>query len=205
MSPRTTFCGHAFCEKCISPLIISMNSQCPICRAKINRTLNVPSLLLNKIASSIANEGEPHIKKDFEARVAENEREKEERAVTNFTVDMKLDVLDTEQIWCVGVVKQIFANPAHGSTLLIHYKGWDPMYDEFICERSSRLARLGYYTDREGIPQYVVPFMEENNARTSAIIMRGVARQSFFRPLNFTMIGPFRDFMRFNEDNDEQR
>lgn len=74
----------------------------------------------------------------------------QKRSVKNFTVGTKLDVKDTESVWCVGTIKEVIINKNHKETLLIHYEGWDKLYDEYICVNSSRLAPLGFFTKREG-------------------------------------------------------
>ena len=37
---------------------------------------------------------------------------------------------------------------------MIHYKGWNTIYDEVIDLTSRRLAKHGFYTSRKNIPQY---------------------------------------------------
>ena len=63
---------------------------------------------------------------------------------------LALDIMDTENIWCAGVVRDIFPNAGHAPTLLVHYNGWDSMYDEYICARSPRIAPRGFFTQRPG-------------------------------------------------------
>lgn len=74
----------------------------------------------------------------------------ERRRVRGVGVGSRLDVRDTESIWCVGVVKDVIRNERHDETLLIHYAGWDNIYDEYICVNSKRLAPLGCFTERRG-------------------------------------------------------
>lgn len=66
----------------------------------------------------------------------------------------KLDVRDTEYIWCVGTVKIIIESPFKELLLIIHYEGWNKYFDEILPITSNRLAPLGYYTSREDIPKY---------------------------------------------------
>jgi hypothetical protein len=40
--------------------------------------------------------------------------------------------------------------------LLIHYQGWNKIYDEILELSSPRLAPLGYFTSREDIPRYAL-------------------------------------------------
>jgi len=74
----------------------------------------------------------------------------DKRSVKDVTVGSRIDVRDTESIWCIGIVKDIIKNKNHKETLLIHYAGWDNIYDEYICINSHRLAPLGYFTERRG-------------------------------------------------------
>jgi len=69
---------------------------------------------------------------------------------------MKLDVRDTEYIWCIATIKEITINDANRNNLnlLIHYDGWNKTYDEFIELKDNRLAKLGFFTDRNDIPKY---------------------------------------------------
>ena len=47
-------------------------------------------------------------------------------------VGSKIDVRDTEYIWCIGLVK-IKIESAHKELLLvIHYEGWNKYFDEII-------------------------------------------------------------------------
>ena len=59
---------------------------------------------------------------------------------------------DTENIWCIGIIKKMIKNKNHSDTLFIHYEGWDKIYDEYICSNSNRIAPHGYYTSRTDIP-----------------------------------------------------
>lgn len=64
-------------------------------------------------------------------------------------IGMELDVLDTEHIWCVGTIRGIIHNKV--PQILIHYNGWNKIYDEYISYNSPRLSPLGLYTRRKGI------------------------------------------------------
>lgn len=55
-------------------------------------------------------------KKDFQVWL-------EGKAILNPEVDQLVDVRDTEDIWCIGIIKGIYSNQNHSKTLLIHYKG----------------------------------------------------------------------------------
>ena len=67
----------------------------------------------------------------------------------------KLDVRDTEYIWCTGSVEKVLRSKYHCADLLyIHYDGWSRCYDEFIPCDSDRIAPIGLYTNRNDIPKY---------------------------------------------------
>jgi len=55
----------------------------------------------------------------------------------NFAVDDILDVQDTMLKWFVGIVRQVT-----NTHLVIHYEGWDAVWDEHLLKTSSRLAAL---------------------------------------------------------------
>ena len=68
---------------------------------------------------------------------------------------MKLDILDTEHIWCVAQVElKIQSAELEHPLLMVHYEGWTRKYDEFIMMDSKRIAPAGLYTNRRDIPRY---------------------------------------------------
>lgn len=69
---------------------------------------------------------------------------------------MKIDVRDTEYIWCRAVIKEVYDSHCSQTTsILIHYIGWNPIYDEIIqTKNSDRLAKAGFYTGRTELPHY---------------------------------------------------
>jgi hypothetical protein len=66
----------------------------------------------------------------------------------------KVDVLDTELIWCQAVVEMVIKTANRRDLLYLHYEGWNRKYDEYIYIDSHRLAPLGLYTSRTDIPKY---------------------------------------------------
>ena len=56
-------------------------------------------------------------------------------------------------IWCVAQVSKIFITQDE-MNLLIHFLGWNHIYDEHISILSPRVANLGFYTMRNNIPMY---------------------------------------------------
>jgi hypothetical protein len=67
---------------------------------------------------------------------------------------VKLDVRDTENIWCTGNVEMIMRFSESEPVVYIHYDGWSRKYDEYIPIDSTRLASMGVYTTRSDIPRY---------------------------------------------------
>ena len=72
----------------------------------------------------------------------------------------KLDVRDTGYIWCSATVTMIIESINHDPILAIHYDNWNRWYDEFLPITSPRLARCGFYTDRDDIPKYKMKAVE---------------------------------------------
>ena len=66
----------------------------------------------------------------------------------------KIDVLDTEQIWCKATVEMIVKSDSRKDLLYVHYDGWNRKYDEYIYVDSYRIAPQGVYTNRRDIPIY---------------------------------------------------
>lgn len=74
--------------------------------------------------------------------------------VEKVEVGQKLDVRDTEYIWCIGTVKVKIESPNRDTVVVIHYDGWNKYFDEILPLSSSRVSPLGLYTKREDIPRY---------------------------------------------------
>jgi hypothetical protein len=66
----------------------------------------------------------------------------------------KLDILDTELIWCQATVEMVIKTTNRRDLLYVHYEGWNRKYDEYIYLDSHRIAPLGLYTGRTDIPKY---------------------------------------------------
>ena len=61
----------------------------------------------------------------------------------------KVDVRDTEHIWCVGFVELKITTLNRPPLLYIHFEGWNRKFDEYIFLDSERFAPLGTYTSRK--------------------------------------------------------
>ena len=67
-----------------------------------------------------------------------------------------IDVRDTLHIWCVGQVKEVIRNPnQRPNTILVHYKDWNSIYDEFIPTDSYRITPYGTFSTRLDLPKYL--------------------------------------------------
>jgi hypothetical protein len=66
----------------------------------------------------------------------------------------KIDVNDTENIWCRATVELVVKTQNRQNLLYLHYEGWNRKYDEYIYQDSHRVAPLGFYSSRTDIPIY---------------------------------------------------
>jgi len=76
--------------------------------------------------------------------------------VTEAEANTKLDIRDSEYVWCTGIVTMKVMYISGPPSLKIHYEGWDYKYDEMLSMNDSRLAPLGFFTSREDIPKYIL-------------------------------------------------
>ena len=56
------------------------------------------------------------------------------------------------------------------SSILIHYKGWNNIYDEVLEITSSRLAQHRFYTSRVDIPHYYMSQQTEDNMHSYVVV-----------------------------------
>ena len=153
IEPRTTICGHSFCEKCFFESMLKFNF-CPICKKKIKKKTNCFSKSLSTLIKNYQKTLSPEILQTYKTRILENKAWKSEKKVKLFKIGSKYDIKDTENIWCVAELKKITKNKNHADTLLFHYLGWNQIFDEYICANSERIAPLGLFTGRNDLPKY---------------------------------------------------
>ena len=93
---------------------------------------------------------------NFDQRLKDGEQWESKRRINadKLVEGEKLDVRDTEYIWCVGSVLKIYRVDNKVTELLVHYLGWNKIYDEIIDFKSPRLAPFGFYSTRKEIPRY---------------------------------------------------
>jgi hypothetical protein len=89
-------------------------------------------------------------KEAYSAREDEHNQWADQRKLKTVELEQKIDILDTENIWCIGIVKKIVTDPKHGTVFKVHYQGWSDVYDEYMCLKSPRLANNGFITSRKG-------------------------------------------------------
>jgi Zinc finger, C3HC4 type (RING finger) len=144
-----TVCGHSFCEYCLNQSLI-YSSLCPLCRKKIDINTCIPSKIIDSYVVSRLNEAQKPL---YNLKKQQIEDWKTSKQLKETKVGMKVDVLDTEGIWCSGIIKFKIDNGEKFPFLYIHYIGWDKSFDEVINQSSNRLAPLGFFTSRS-IPRY---------------------------------------------------
>ena len=130
-------------------------NTCPICRSNIKKTRGCFSLSFENTIQKYISQN-PEQEKNYSERKKEYIFWKNQKKITNFEIEKKYDIKDTENIWCIGIIKKIVKNTNHADTLFVHYLGWDEIYDEFICSNSERIAPLGCFTKRRDIPRYAI-------------------------------------------------
>jgi hypothetical protein len=154
---QITVCGHSFCTKCIDEYLI-IKKNCFVCDQTI-RTAKGSSLLscflIDEVVSElISKSGDSDVMAQWETQKCEFTTWQLKKKIDKIDIGEKLDVRDTDYIWCTGEVRMIVESINREPILAIHYEGWNMWYDEFLPITSPRLARLGFYTQRDDIPKY---------------------------------------------------
>jgi hypothetical protein len=154
---QTTVCGHSFCTKCIDEYLI-IKKTCFVCDKTIRTTKG--SVLLSCfsiddiISQLIFNSEDPDVKVQWEAQKCEHITWQLKKKIDKIEVGEKIDVRDTDYIWCIGTVRMVIESISNEPVIAVHYAGWNMWYDEFLPLNSPRIARLGFYTHRDDIPKY---------------------------------------------------
>jgi hypothetical protein len=90
----------------------------------------------------------PEDKSLWRQRNAKYEGWTAQRRLPKVEVGMELDVLDTEGVWCPGVIRLVVYTEDRFPLAKVHYIGWSSRFDEFIPANSNRLAPKDFYTAR---------------------------------------------------------
>jgi hypothetical protein len=157
-------CGHLFCEECLSEHLLSSNT-CPNCRESIQRQAAYRCVQLDGIIEAAVRPDDRNL---WINRVNEHESWTVKRRLSKVEVGMEIDVLDTEGVWCMGVIRLIVYSTDRFPKLKVHYVGWSTRFDEFIPANSNRLGPKGFYTARTR-RKYLLREAQDN---TSGVITR---------------------------------
>ena len=160
MCARTAVCGHSYCDECITESLLR-SKQCPNCRKDIRKWSLQRSEQIDYAVAMLAEsiklkqgaQAEAYVR--YQERLANYAKWLEKHRVPLVKAGQKLDVLDTEHIWCNAAVElKIQVQNQEQPLLLVHYHGWSRKYDEFLMMDSKRIAPPGLYTGRDDIPRY---------------------------------------------------
>ncbi|CAD8050855.1 unnamed protein product [Paramecium primaurelia] len=149
-----TQCGHSFCYYCIFEHLLKSH-RCPCCQTTLK---GLQFIYCNTIDQFIKNSNVLIKNSTIINKKKEFKEWKLKKKITNFNLGDTLDVLDTEHIWCVGQI----INIRNQKEMLVHFQGWNKVYNEFIQISSPRLSPLGLFTNRSDILLYQ-PSLNENS------------------------------------------
>lgn len=154
---RIAICGHSFCHQCIAECLVR-RKECPQCRKSIRRkTMQLSLMIDNAVKMMVIAKKDQGDLDDFERWQDRTLKYKEWIAahkVKLVKAGQKLDVCDTEHIWCKATIELVIKTQNRKDLLYVHYEGWNRKYDEYMYIDSHRIAPLGFYTSRTDIPVY---------------------------------------------------
>jgi hypothetical protein len=160
ISCRTAVCGHSFCEECITESLIR-KKECPHCRKDIRKWVLQKSEIVDNavqiLIDSKRENGEEEEAKRLEERIKNHRKWLEKHKVQDIKAGDRIDVLDTEHIWCSAIVELKIKTASKQPLLYVHYEGWSRKYDEYMFVTNRRIAPMGTYTKRNDIPRYKLP------------------------------------------------
>ena len=135
VSSRTAVCGHSFCEECITESLIRKNT-CPHCRKDIRRWVLQKSEIIDNAVKMLIDckraDGDEKEADRMTERLKNHENWLEKHNVKFVKPGDKLDVLDTEHIWCSAIVELKIRAAGKIPLLHLHYEGWNRKYDEYM-------------------------------------------------------------------------
>eukprot|EP00347_Sterkiella_histriomuscorum_P005292 403357159 len=175
---RVAICGHTFCNQCLTECLIR-KKICPQCRKDIRKSPMQRNKMIDSLIKSV-------IQSRYYASDCKDQEGEYQRYIDRvksykdwklkhklqgklIKAGDKIDVRDTEYVWCVGIIQyKISVTNSKFPLLYIHYDGWNKKYDEYLYSNSMRVAPLQTYTSRPDIPRYYM--VPRNNMMYARII-----------------------------------
>ena len=68
---------------------------------------------------------------------------------------MLVDIRSLDYIWCVGRVRKIIIKSSNYQFLIISYLNLPRNFDEELLSSSNRIAKYGFFTQRNDIPKFL--------------------------------------------------
>ena len=144
----------------------------------------VKSIVFNRKLEESSLEPEECEFERYKKRVQSYKEWKEKHILKIVKAGDRVDIRDTEHIWCSGMVELKISTENRHPLLYVHYdvsvdkshllQGWNRKYDEYVYMNSERLAPAGTYTIRNDIPRYSVnPQYNRDMMQASIIEMAG--------------------------------
>lgn len=133
--------------------------------------------VVSKVASKSvpdARNSESFIKEKWDGQARMHKEWIDSRRIDNVDVGTKIDIRDTEYIWCEGTVKIKIECPNRDPLLVVHYEGWNKYFDEIIKQNSPRLAPHGCYSKRKDLPRYL---LKAENSMVGVIVNRVLPKE----------------------------
>ncbi|CAD8149768.1 unnamed protein product [Paramecium pentaurelia] len=151
-----TFCGHSFCYLCIFEHLLKSH-KCPSCLTTIKGLQfiyckTIDGFIQSQVVISSQKNNEQYLSRKKDLKVW-----KAKKKIQTFNIGDLVDILDTEHIWCVGKILNIIQKKKENQ-ILVHYEGWNKVYDECISIQSPRLSSKGLFTNRKDILLYQPSF-----------------------------------------------
>lgn len=116
VNSRTTICGHSFCAECINESLIR-RKDCPHCRKDIRSWILQKNPFIDRAVELMVKAKTRATKDDTDEKRLIQRKEHAQNWLKKHAFDSKLikpghkvDVLDTEYIWCPAMVELKISN-----------------------------------------------------------------------------------------------